>query len=1119
MNRRLRFALSVLAAVCGLSTSCIPFDSAREEFCQNADPAQQQEICPRLLARIVLEPTQKATCVVMQLQTSSGAPLAEELRLERGPGQDFFSVPILRGVLPAEIQITARPYYGVGCAEPLAPNGESVKQTSRFPLEGSADVTLSLAAPPRFSDGDGDGFAGGAGPDCADDNPEVRPNATEACQGIIDLNCNGRIGCQDPACSNVTCAEPPATIAFTTPVQTITAGVCSGAVILQARNALGSPNPVLVDTQVALTAPAGAGVTFHSDSSCTGGPVTDVSIAAGASDVTLYFRTTAAGRHELTAMVAGVAPAKQTHTINPAPPSAIRFRTAAQSVSTGQCSGEATVELRDAFGNLANATSNLTVALADNLPVATDFTFHATSACAGGGIGSVTISAGASAQTFFFQGAKEGPVDVIASAAGLPSVLQQQTITRATPPQLRFVAAPTSHDADTSCSSILTVQVQDAGGTPVNVAADTTVSLASSASPASPPAAFTFYSDAGCTTAVSSVQISAGTSSGSFYFRARVAETVRITAATPSLGSATYDVSITPGAPGQLEIFSEPQTNLVAGSCSLPVTLRALDQWGNVAPVSELTTVYLSTSPYAGTTFKFFSDSGCATEISNVSIASGGSSAGFRFRGTRAGAITVQLSATALTADSQGQVIVPGDASALRFVSASQRVSENTCSGVASVEVIDSYGNRATAASLAIGLSGPPTAGMTFHTDPTCSNPAVTQVMTTEGVANFYWKAAGMGTATIIANSAPLTLAQQDQVVSSINLVRSGTCTMASSGQSCTITGGPVESLSRSILFWQATAPDKTAEASAVMCFFQDTSTIRCGRDRSGGAVEIAWYVVTFPASLGVQVEHRSPVSAPVPFCSGSATSLDVTLNRAVDASRSFVLLSSYGSGNEFEMNYFKRALLSSDGTKVTIFSRCSGTSSMALQVVEFPGAVVERGTLTMSEVIGGATLPAADLSRSFLLYTYQVPTTAWGEAANRAVRGYLSSDTHVDFSRGNGSSTSWSPIDVTYERVTLPAGNKVQAFNEAIASGFSTSMRALPVAVDTGRAVAFTGGQAASGQSMGEARYTGSPLLENINLARARLLLTNPTNLTFQRSVTPSSAQFTGYVVEFAAP
>ncbi len=45
MTNQKMLGWAVLMAACCVGTACIPYEEAREEFCQNADPARQKEIC------------------------------------------------------------------------------------------------------------------------------------------------------------------------------------------------------------------------------------------------------------------------------------------------------------------------------------------------------------------------------------------------------------------------------------------------------------------------------------------------------------------------------------------------------------------------------------------------------------------------------------------------------------------------------------------------------------------------------------------------------------------------------------------------------------------------------------------------------------------------------------------------------------------------------------------------------------------------------------------------------------------------------------------------------------------------------------------------------------------
>jgi hypothetical protein len=75
---------------------------------------------------------------------------------------------------------------------------------------------------------------------------------------------------------------------------------------------------------------------------------------------------------------------------------------------------------------------------------------------------------------------------------------------------LGFTTTPQSILASL-CSGVVTVQTKNAAGTATNVGSNLTVNL-------SGPGTMTFYSDSSCTVAVSTVTVTTGTSSKSFYF-------------------------------------------------------------------------------------------------------------------------------------------------------------------------------------------------------------------------------------------------------------------------------------------------------------------------------------------------------------------------------------------------------------------------------------------------------------------------------------------------------------------------------------------------------------------------------------------------------------------------
>jgi hypothetical protein len=148
-------------------------------------------------------------------------------------------------------------------------------------------------------------------------------------------------------------AGAPDHLVFTSAAQTVAAGACSAAVGLQAQDAAGNVSPVSAATAVSLSATPSAGVSLYAGAGCSGAPVSDVSLAAGASAATFSFRATASGTVTLGASAAGMSPAPtQVETVTPGALDHLGW----SAIASPQAAGSAfpvTVTARDAWGNVA----------------------------------------------------------------------------------------------------------------------------------------------------------------------------------------------------------------------------------------------------------------------------------------------------------------------------------------------------------------------------------------------------------------------------------------------------------------------------------------------------------------------------------------------------------------------------------------------------------------------------------------------------------------------------------------------------------------------------------------------------------------------------------------------
>jgi len=187
------------------------------------------------------------------------------------------------------------------------------------------------------------------------------------------------------------------------------------------------------------------------------------------------------------------------------------------------------------------------------------------------------------------------------------------------------------------CSAALTLQSQLSSGTPANVGSTEVLTP-------SGPAGTSFYTDSGCTTAVTSgsLTIPTGSNTANFYMKASVAGSpgITVTGSGAFTATATQPETVTPS---KLVFTSTAQT-LNAGVCSAALTVQSQDSVGNPSNVG--TTETLAPSGPAGTTF--YVDSLCTTAVtaSNLTIAVGANSASFYMKDTTAGSPQITVTGT-----------------------------------------------------------------------------------------------------------------------------------------------------------------------------------------------------------------------------------------------------------------------------------------------------------------------------------------------------------------------------------------------------------------------------------------------------------------------------------------
>ncbi len=361
----------------------------------------------------------------------------------------------------------------------------------------------------------------------------------------------------------------------------------------------------------------------------------------------------------------------------------------------------------------------------------------------------VTINPGRSSAGFHFRGNRLGTLRLTVSAMGLASASQGLQIVRGAGNVVAFASAPQSHVAGT-CGRI-TLEFQGSAGTPVSFPTNTLVSLASE-----PAGRISFFTAANCSGApMPDIVVAAGQSRAAFYIQSTVAGPVTVfLTATGLIGSSQVE-TIAARLPSVIAFSSAPQ-NLRVGECSSPVSIQTRDVYENPSAVATATTFSLSVS--VGTDVRFYSDAGCTSEITQVTMPTGAHTARFHFRGIRSGENLLAVSSAAFTAIRQANWLLAGPSSKLVFVPQVQTTTAGVCSAAVALQLRDTFDNLAQApdnrdVSLTVSATQ-----LTLYTDSTCATPTTRVTIPRNGTAaSLYFSEMSTGRFTVTAASSGLT--------------------------------------------------------------------------------------------------------------------------------------------------------------------------------------------------------------------------------------------------------------------------------------------------------------------------------------------------------------------------
>lgn len=914
---------------------------------------------------------------------------------------------------------------------------------------------------------------------------------------------------------------PASALAFTSAPQLVAAGACSSPLAFELEDATAVRSTTDVETTVSFAASPAGGFGFFADPTCTLA-LSQIVLPAGRASGEIFFAGQVPGLVALTAAAPGLSPANQTATVTELP-ARLAFATAPQAILAGACSAAATLESEDGSGAKAVAPGPIVVALSG--PPSLKFFDDASCATP---TASVTIRAGASSADFYFRGAGVGMPAITASAPGLTSATQVETINAGAATRLTFTT-PTRTFTAGACpglASVITAQLQDGSGNPVNAGVGGQALTASSTSTGT----VSWYGDSTCSALATggTFTIAAGASTVNLFYQDTSAGSPSVSLVNPSglTSPAPQPETVVAGLPSVLA-FVTPSRTIDALLCApLASTVQTQDGFGNPANVAADLSVGLAASP-AGLNPKVFAMAGCAAPVANLTIPTGTSQASLFFSADNPGTLTINATAVGMTGVSQNHTINSAPPTRLALSSAASPAEAGACATVR-VARQDALGRDATPANpAAVALSALPATGLELFSDSACAV-ALAGVSIAGGAAstNFFVKGTTGGSYALSASSAGLTDGTFSFVV--LPMVRRGTCSIADSTSSVTcpvLPAIPGNDISRTLMIFAASNAANTPGDANASCRLTTGASVDvvCDRGASGAnSVSVSWQTVSFArdfAGGGVSVEHFSGIF------SGGFTAAPIAVPVvAVDLAKSFVLFSSFTFGTDNWANdFFTAKLTSPTNVDVTLGGdrTAGGLDGWAVQVVSFAGSNVVRDSTSGVGSGAAVTVPglAADLTRTFPLFTARNDVFYdTDDICKRKLRGVVTNATTLDFTRGDGAGGACidsAIAELAWERVELPAGALVQSVTVTHPNNAAAGWATIATAVDVTRSVVFMAGQGQGGQAGGESNFGGlgndivGAVLGTASLSGTTVTVTRP-------AINLGTASFTPFVVQF---
>ena len=434
-------------------------------------------------------------------------------------------------------------------------------------------------------------------------------------------------------------SQAVASIVITSSQQTVVAGVVSNKIDIELRKTDGSPALQNGATNVNLSIADGK---FIATTNAQASAINSITIPQGSATASFYYYGEKASTQTITATMAGSSTSTtQPLIVQAAAPSKLIFQSPTAAVAPNTPTAAIHAIIRDAFNNNATFSTDKTIAL--------------TSSCTSGifsvsssnwqAVTSINVPANSSDIPFYYKDTTPGDCTITATITGVTAASQQVTINSYSVDSIVFTTAPQTIKAAEK-SGIITVQLRKADGTPA--VQDGTTQLQLSAQNGQ------FYLNSSDTSTISTLTVSNGQSTASFYYSGTIAGAQTITVNMASLAApATQQVTVTPEIATRLVYTTQPQT-FGEGEPSGVIHVAIKDTYGNNSALTGNKTLTLSSSCQTGT---FSEDSTNWQPVASIELQSGTTDVTFYYKAMIQGSCTITAEASGLTSASQVMTI------------------------------------------------------------------------------------------------------------------------------------------------------------------------------------------------------------------------------------------------------------------------------------------------------------------------------------------------------------------------------------------------------------------------------------------------------------------------------